>query len=109
MTDSLKILGQSVPTIGVLTDIYTVPTNYSTTISSVIICNQGPDFANFSISIAKNGVADDPKQYIYFNTPLAVYDTFIATIGISLGSGDIVRAKSDASVLAFNIFGVEVI
>lgn len=107
MADSLKVLGQSFPTPSVLTDLYTVPASTQTTISSIIVCNQHTDFINFSISIAVAGIADDPKQYIYYNLPLDTNDTFIATIGLSLNSTDVVRVKTD-NAASFNIFGVEV-
>lgn len=109
MTEILQVLGQIVPDPDTLTPLYTVPSLTSASVSSVIVCNQNPSTdILFRISIAVNGEADDPKQYLYFDLPLESNDTFIATIGISLASGDIVRVQSNAANVSFNIFGVEV-
>lgn len=108
MTDAIKVLGQSNPAANTLTDIYAVPGSTSTTISSLIVCNLSTSGLVFSVSVAVAGASDDNKQYIYFNTPLDGNDSFVATIGISLGSGDVIRVKSSNTSASFNIFGVEV-
>lgn len=108
MTEILQVLGQLVPSANTLTPLYTVPGGISASVSSVIICNQTSSSILFRISVAVNGEADDPKQYLYFDLPLENNDTFIATVGISLASGDIVRVQSDTANVSFNIFGVEV-
>jgi len=108
MTDSVKILGQSIPSAGVLTNIYTVPASTSATISSITICNQGGSPTNFRISVAVGGAADNTKQYIYYDLYLDASDTFIATAGITLAATDVVRVKSNNGNVSFNLFGVEV-
>lgn len=109
MTETLKILGQVVPGINSLTDLYTVPASTSVSISSIIVCNQNSNTQIlFSISVAVNGVSDDPKQYIYYNVPLVENDTFIATVGLTMGAGDILRIKTDSNNVSFNLFGAEV-
>lgn len=108
MTEILQVLGQIVPDANTLTPLYTVPGSMSASVSSVIVCNQNSLSVLFRISIAVGGVADDPKQYLYFDLPLDGNDTFIATIGISLAANDIVRVQSDTGNVSFNIFGVEV-
>ena len=107
MTDTLKILGQLVPSANVLTDLYVVPAATSSSISSITICNQSASSINFSISVAAAGSADNPKQYIYYLIFLDAYDTFTATLGISLGTTDVVRILSNGASVSFNIFGVE--
>jgi hypothetical protein len=109
MLETLKVLAQSIPSANNLTDIYTVPSTTSVSISSIIICNQNNiNEIVFRISIAIAGEADDVKQYIYRDLPLSPNDTFIATIGVSLGSGDIIRVFSDTDNVSFNLFGVEI-
>lgn len=108
MTDILKVLGQIVPTANVLTDLYTVPLGVQTSISSITICNQDAIDVTFSVSIVPGGVADNPKQYIYYNTLIYNSDSFIFTGGVSLASGDVVRVSTTSSLVSFNIFGVEV-
>ena len=108
MTEILKILGQVAPTADVLTDLYTVPSLTQTSTSSIVICNQSSANIVFSISVAINGASDSPEQYLYFNVPLEPGDTFIATVGISLSAGDVIRVRTDTEVVSFNAFGVEV-
>lgn len=108
MVDSLKILGQVVPSSNVLVDLYTVPPGIQTSISSITICNQDITDITFSITVAPGGAADDPKHYIYKNLPLYLADTFIATVGLSLTSTDVVRVSTTSASVSFNIFGVEV-
>ncbi len=108
MVDTLKILGQAIPATTTLTDIYTVPPGKQTTVSSITICNQSNAGVTFNISICIGGAIDNPKQYIYFQLGLDSYDTFIASAGISLATGDVIRAWSSSNVISFNVFGVEV-
>ena len=106
--DTLKVLAQSLPTVGILTDFYTVPAATQTTVSSIIICNLYSLGTSFSVSVAIGGAVDDPKQFIYYTTPLDVNDTFIATVGLSLASGDVIRVLSSTGNVSFNLFGVEI-
>ena len=107
MAETLKVLGQLNPSATSLTDCYTVPAATSASISSVVICNRGTA-TTFRISIAVAGIADNAKQYLYYDLPIAANDTFIATIGVSLATTDVVRVYAGSANLAFTIFGVEV-
>lgn len=109
MSESLKVLAQLVPASTTLSDLYIVPVATSTSASSIVICNQnGSAITLFRVSIAIGGTSDDPKQYIYYDLALGNNDTFIATIGLSLGAGDVVRIQSSIDNVSFNLFGVEV-
>lgn len=108
MTDYVKIIAQNIPSAGILTTLYTVPANTMTSISSLVACNQNNVGTSFNISVAINGAADTPAQYIFFQAPLDVNDSFVATMGISLAAGDVVRCLSSTGNVSFNIFGVEV-
>lgn len=109
MAELLQVLGQVVPTATTLTALYTVPALSSASVSSLIICNQDSvTTANVRVSIAVAGAADDPKQYIYYDLPISNNDTFIATIGLTLSAGDIVRVRSDTNNVSFSIYGVQV-
>lgn len=105
--DTLKVLGQAAPSSGILTDLYTVPSAAQTAISSIIVCNLSNTGTSFNVSIAINGAGDSQQQYIYYGMPLDVNDTFIATVGISLTSNDVIRVLSSAGIVSFNLFGVE--
>lgn len=106
-SDTLKVLGQVNPPATTLTTLYTVPGSSSTSVSSVVVCNQSTA-ATFRISIQVAAAADNAKQYIYYDTPIGANDTFVATIGITLATTDIVKVYSSSANLSFSIFGVEV-
>ena len=110
-----KVLGQSCPaTTGTLTPLYTVPANASTVVSSLSVTDVGGNGGAWSLSIAVNGAVDALPQYLYgsqsFGISIDAKDTFIATIGLTLGAGDVIRVcnqSSGASELTFQVFGAE--
>ena len=106
MAETLKVLYQSNPPASVLTDLYTAPSQ--ATVSSIVVCNQSSTDATFRLSVAVAGASDDPKQYLYYGTWLPGNDTFIATIGITLGSTDVIRIYATSASISCSIFGVEV-
>jgi hypothetical protein len=109
MTDTLKVLGQSIPTLATLTPLYTVPGATSTSVSSLVVCNQSTTTADsFRISVQISGATNTPAQYLYWNLALGPTDTFIATIGITLAATDVVQCYSTLGLCSFNLFGVQV-
>lgn len=106
--DTLKVLGQLYPLSSELTDLYVVPPSTYATASSLTVCNQTGSAASFHFSIAVGGATDDPKQYIYFDLFLDANDSFISTVGLSLGPGDVARVRSSITGLSFSLFGVEI-
>lgn len=108
MTETKKILGQSSPSTGVLTDVYTVGAATQAVVSTITICNRGTSLSSFRVSVAQGGAADTTKQYLYYDVPINGNDTFAATLGITLNTGDVVRFQSGSNTLTFNIFGVEI-
>jgi hypothetical protein len=102
-----KVLNQKSPGAGVLADLYTVPDNYSTVCSSLTVCNRDSRRTEFRISIAVDGDADENKQYVFYDTPVDGNRTYIATIGITLAAGDVVRCYSASGQLSFGLFGSE--
>lgn len=108
MADAFKVLGQLDPPAGVQTLLYTVPAATSTTVSSLVVCNRNSYAIKFRVSIEVGGAVDDPKQFLYYDTPLGANDTFVATIGATLATTDDVDVMSDRGGVSFNLFGVEV-
>ncbi len=110
MADVIKVLAQLLPSANSLSTLYTVPGATTATISSIVICNQ--NFINsilFRVSVAISNESDSLKQYIYYDMPLSPNDTFIATVGITLSTGDVIRVRSDTINVSFSLFGVEII
>jgi len=108
MPETRKILAQSMPNINTLTDVYVIGANTQSIVSSLMVCNTGSIDSTFRISVAISGSADTGSQYIYYNTPIPIADTFAATLGVTLGAGDRVRAFVTTGSVSFNLFGVEI-
>ena len=107
MADLVKVLGQVALPATTLTDLYTVPALTQTTVSSITVCNLGGSQTSFRVAIAVGGVADDPEQYLYYDLLIPSADTFIATIGVTLGPADVVRGYAAAANVTMQVFGVE--
>lgn len=107
-TETLKVLGQSAPSATTLTDMYTVPGGTQAAVSSIVVCNRGSTESTFRISVAVAGAADANAQYVYRDVPIPANDTFIATVGISLGATDVLRVYSSSANLSFSAYGAEV-
>ncbi len=108
MADTYGVLGQSDPTADTLTAIYTVPAATEAVVSSIVICNRSATPTSFRIAVAPAGAADTNAHYQYFDRPIGANDTFIATIGITLATTDVVRVYADDATLSFSVHGVEV-
>ena len=107
MATTIKILGQSAPSASTLTDLYTVPGGTQATISTITVCNRGTNVETFRISVAVGGAADDVKQYIYRDLSCYPADSFLATVGLTLGAGDVVRVFATSANFSFQLFGAE--
>lgn len=107
MAISYKILGQESPAATTATVLY-LCSSTSGVASSIIICNRGATQATFRVSISAGGAATSNKDYIYYDLLIAANDTFIATIGVTLSSGDVVRVYASSSNLSFSLYGSEI-
>lgn len=107
MAQTVKVLGQTVPSAASLTTLYTVPSSTSAVVSSIVVSNNSATATSFRIAIRPAGASIDPKHYIYYDVEISGNDTFIATIGVSLATTDVVSVYATLATLAFNAFGVE--
>lgn len=108
MADVLKIFAQLSPAATTLTALYTVPSATSAVVSSLTVCNTNTTPITFRIAISATGAADNIKHYLYRDLLVPANDTFIATIGITLATTDVVRCYASATNVAFQLFGTEV-
>ena len=107
MATILKVLGQSNPVAMTPTTLYTVPSSTSTVCSSLVVCNRGSVDTKFRVAIIPNGGSLSLENYLYYDVILAANDTFVATIGLSLATGDSVSVYSTDATISFNLFGQE--
>jgi hypothetical protein len=108
MPVAYKILGQLAPPATTEQDLYTVPASTEAVASSVTITNRGATVATFRVSVVQAGGVTANTDYLYYDLPIAGYDTFIATIGVTLEATDVIRAYASSANLTFQLFGSEI-
>ena len=108
MATTYKILGQVSPAATTETDLYTVPGATSAVVSSIVVCNREDQVATFNISVSQGGAATSDKDYIYYSLIIPSNDTFVASIGITLATTDVVRVYGSNGLLSFSLFGSEI-
>jgi len=108
MPETLRVLGQAAPAANTDTTVYTVGSGKSAVVSTITVCNRDPGNATFRIAVSPGGAALANPHYIYYDAPLPGNSTFAATVGLSVGPGDVVRVRASTGNLSFSIFGSEV-
>jgi hypothetical protein len=109
MANVYNILGQLNPVPTTEEVLYLVPSSTSAVCSSIVVCNWGTTNTTFRISLSINSTPTDMKDYLYYDVAIAGNDTFIATIGITLGSSWEIRVYSGNNKLSYTVFGTEII
>tara|TARA_R110000868_G_scaffold311445_2_gene572458 strand:- start:104 stop:433 length:330 start_codon:yes stop_codon:yes gene_type:complete len=107
MATTIKVLGQSAPGAASLTDLYTVGALKSTVCSSITVCNRSATATSFRIAVRPAGGAISNEMYLYYDVTIAGNDTFVATIGITLATTDVISVYATLATLSFNLFGQE--
>ena len=109
MASVKKVLGQKATAAITTWSLYTVPASREATVSSIVVCNRGSTATTFRVSVRIGGAGAANDQYLYYDLPIAAYDTFIATIGITLATTDILEVYAGNANLSFNAFGDEAV
>ena len=102
-----KVLGQSSPLATTLTTLYAVPAATDAVASTITVCNRSAAATLFRIAVrpAADAIAD--QHYLYYDVAIGGNDTFIATMGITLATTDVVSVYATNATLSFNLFGQE--
>lgn len=103
-----KVLGQAAPSATTPTDIYTVPADTETVVSTITVCNRGADQSAFRVAVRPGGASLSDEHYIYYDLAIRGSDTFAATIGMTLAATDVVTVYAADANLSFSLFGMEV-
>jgi hypothetical protein len=104
-----KVLGQAAPADTNNANLYTVPANTSTIVSTLHIANVTGSAATFRVWVRIAGATAANANAIAMDVSLAANSIFAATEGITLAAGDIVTVRSSvANALTFTLFGAEV-
>lgn len=99
------VLGQSVPAITTLTDVYTVPASKTATFK-VIATNTDPSVSSFRVSVAPAGAADTLEHYIAYDVQIDANDTG-ATVTVMAQAAAVIRCYSANGAMAFTVTGLE--
>ena len=99
-----KSLGASIPTAGVDTALYTVPTGKTVTDVTVFVCNQAATASETIVAVVPSGQTVGPVYYILDTTVGAKESVQVS--GISLVAGDKIYVKSvGTSSVSYQAFG----
>ena len=108
MPTTYKVLGQLEPAATTETTLYTVPASTEAVCSTLSVCNKAAAAGSFRIRIKINNAADDDKQFVAYDAPIAAKDTLLLTFGATLGAGDVVVAYGSSADVSFTLFGSEI-
>ncbi len=109
MATTYKVLGQAAPADTSNANLYTVPAETATVVSTLSVANVTDTAATFSIFVRVGGAAASDANALAKDVPLAANSIFSATVGITLAAGDIITVQSSAgNALTFQAFGSEV-
>lgn len=108
MATVYKVLGQVEPTATTDTTLYTVPSATEAVCSTLSICNKAASAGTFRVRIKIAGAADDDKQFVVYDAPIASKDTLLLTFGATLASTDVVVVYASSADITFQLFGSEI-
>ena len=108
MPQTHKVLGQINPAATTATTLYTVPASTSTIASSLTISNISATGVTYRVAVRPTGEALANKHYLAYDTSLPANDSAVLTMGITLGTTDVVTVYGSTANLAFSLFGVEI-
>jgi methenyltetrahydromethanopterin cyclohydrolase len=108
MATNYKVLGQLACASTTEETVYACPAATQAIITSVVICNRTASAVTFRLYLAPDDAVTGDKQYLYYDVSIPGNDTFVATIGICMGSTDDLRFYASAASLSVNAFGCEI-
>jgi hypothetical protein len=103
-----KVLGQANPAATTWTPLLSLPTATQAILSTLSVCNFGSSPTTFSVAVCVANAAVSNTTLLYGTLTIPNNDTFLATMGITLGANDVVNVYAGNANLAFQVFGQEV-
>lgn len=108
MPTTYKVLGQSAPSATTNTDIYTVPANTQTVVSTIVVANRASTVATYRIAIRLNGATLANQHYIAYDVAVGGGDSTTLTLGLTLDPAEVITVYASTANLSFNVFGAEI-
>ena len=111
MPTSYKTLGQVSPAAATYTELYQVPANTETILSTISIANCTASARTYRLAITSSATAASAvalNEFIAYDTSLGISDTVALTLGITMNDRRKLIGYSSGASVAFNIFGSEI-
>ena len=109
MATNYKVLGQLVPSApNTYEDVYTVPANTQSVISTIVVANLQTVAGAFRIAVRPAGATLSNEHHIAYDVALAASDSTTLTLGLTLDASDVVTVRADLDTVAFSLFGSEI-
>jgi hypothetical protein len=101
-----KVLGQVNPSATTATTLYTVPSDKTAVISTLVVANLSTA-ATYRIAVRVAGATLASSQYIAYDVALSANDSTALTLGITLAATDVVTIYASTANVTFTAFGDE--
>ena len=109
MATTYKVLGQVAATANTTHNVYTVPANTQTVVSSVLVCNRNSNAnVTYRLAVQPAGATLADQHYIAYDAPIVALDSIALTLGITMGNTDVLSVYSANGNVSFSVFGSEV-
>ena len=108
MATSYKVLGQSAPSATTNTDVYTVPSDRESVISTIVIANRVATAGTFRLAVRPNGAAIADQHYLAYDVPIAANDSTTLTLGLTLDATDVITFYASSANMSINVSGSEI-
>jgi glucose-6-phosphate dehydrogenase assembly protein OpcA len=108
MPTTYKVLGQSAPAALTNTNIYTVPANTQTVVSTIVVANRAASPATYRIAIRLDGATLANQHYIAYDVTVGASDSTTLTLGLTLDPAEVITVYASTANLSFNVFGSEI-
>jgi hypothetical protein len=108
MATTYKVLGQLAPSATTATTLYTVPSDTSAVVSTLVVANRAGTSATYRIAIRPAGATLANQHYIAYNVAVGAADSTTLTLGITLAATDVITVYGSTADLSFSAFGSEI-
>lgn len=110
MASSYKVLGQSRPSDGNATALYTVPAGGQTVTSTITIANTTSTTTTYGLYLGIDGAAAGLDNTLVYGASIDPNSTVSLTLGLTLDAGDVYYVESGSpDGITFQAFGLEIV
>lgn len=108
MATAYKLLGQQNPGTS-WTALYTVPSNGSAVLSTIVVANTSAASKTFRVAIvSSSGTTPTTANCLAYDTTVPANDTIIMTFGITAAANYCIKVYGSTTDVTFSAFGSEI-